>query len=182
MKKNIIAATALVLSLCYTSCFAGEIDVHFFGFSYHFDKNGAKKDAPNRLDRNDQLIFNPGMGMGYDFRESIKKEGFSPVTLLGFFQNCSNSPFFFGGGGLRYRKFVIGKLFWEANALGIFACGKDWDENSFIYGVMPYANTGFGYDFGGHLMTLLFGYAPKNSGNSITNGTDMLFVSLEVSF
>jgi len=182
MKKIIIAAIVLVFSLCYNLAIAGEVDVHLFGFSYHFDKNGAKTDAPNRLDRNDQLIFNPGIGVGYDFRESIKKEGFSPITLVGFFQNCSNSPFFFGGGGVRYRKLVIGKLSWELNALGVFACGKDWDTNRFEAGVMPFVNTGFGYNFGNNLVTLLFGYVPKNSGNSLTNGTDMLFVSLEISF
>ena len=46
IKKIIIAAAALISSLCYNSCIAGEIDVHLFGFSDHFDKNGAKTDAP----------------------------------------------------------------------------------------------------------------------------------------
>ena len=182
IKKIIIAAAALISSLCYNSCIAGEIDVHLFGFSYHFDKNGAKTDAPNRMDRSGQWVFNPGVGLGYDFRKSIKSEGFSPLVLGGFFQNCANSPFFFGGGGLRYRKFVLGKLFWEANLLGMFACGNDWDENKFTYGVVPYANTGFGYDFGKNLVTFLVAYVQKNSGNSITNGTDMLFINMEVSF
>lgn len=182
MKKITIAAIVLVFSLCYSFCIAGEVDVDLFGFTYHFDKNGAKTDAPNRLDANGQWVFNPGVGLGYDFRKSIKSEGFSPVTLAGFFQNCANSPFFFGGGGFRYRKFMLGKLFCEANALGILTYGNDWDQNKYKFAVMPFANIGVGYDFGNHLIALLVGYVPKNSGNDITNGTDMLFINMEVSF
>ena len=124
MKKIIIPAIALILYSRF--CFAVEIDVDFFGFTYHFDKSGVKTDAPNRLDESGQWVFNPGVGLGYDFRKSIKNEGFSPVTLVGFFQNCANSPFFFSGGGLRYRKLVFKKLSWELNALGMLACGNDW--------------------------------------------------------
>lgn len=182
MKKIIIAAIVFAFSLGYSFCIAGEFDVDLFGFSYHFDKNGAKTDAPNRLDRNGQGVFNPGAGLGYDFRKSINSEGFSPIVLGGFFMNCSNSPFFFGGGGVRYRKFVLGKLFWELNALGMLVGGKDWDTNAFEFGAVPYANTGIGYDFGNKLIALLVGYVPKNSGNTITNGTDMLLINMQISF
>lgn len=181
-KRIVIAIMVLVFSLCGSFCIAGEVDVDFFGFTYHFDKNGAKTDAPNRLDSGGKWVFNPGIGLGYDFRKSIKKEGFSPVVLGGFFQNCANTPFFFGGGGLRYRKFILGKLSWELNTLGMIACGNDWDQNKFTVGVVPYVNTGIGYDFGNKLLTLLVGYVPQNSGNTITNGTDMLFINLALSF
>lgn len=182
MKKIIIASIVFIFSLSSNLCFAGEVDLDLFSFSYHFDKNGAKTDAPNRLDSSGQWVFNPGIGLGYDFRDSIKSEGFSPIVLGGFFMNCANTPFFFGGGGLRYRKFLAGRLFWEANLLGILTYGNDWDQNKFEFAVMPFANTGVGYDFGKNLVTLLVGFVPKDSGNTITNGTDMLFINMAVSF
>ena len=96
--------------------------------------------------------------------------------------DCANSPFIYAGVGLRYRKFIIRKLFWEANALGVFTYGNDWDQNKYSFAIMPFVNTDFGYDFGKNLVTFLIGYVPKNSGNAITNGTDMLFIDITVSF
>jgi len=153
-----------------------------FGLSYHFDKDGAVPRAPFRLDKNAQTVFNPGLGVGYDFRKDILQGGFSPVVLAGYFDNCANMPFFFAGGGVRYRRFLTQNVFLEANLLGVFGDGKDWEEKKFEAGALPYANIGIGAVTGQHLTTFSVAYIPKNSGNTITDGTDLLFMNLSFSF
>ena len=182
MNKTIIAVIiVLFFSLGYNFCFAGEVDVDFFGMSFHFKKQGAYPGAENKLDKDGKWVFNPGLGLGYDFRNSIKTEGFSPIVHGGIFDNCSSNPFVFAGAGLRYRKFILGKLFWEANALGVFTYNKDWDDKNYKARILPYGNMGIGYDFGKNLVTFSFSYVPQNGG-SIGNDTDMLFLNLAVSF
>jgi len=183
MKKAIIAVAAVIFVLYGIPCRAGEIDIDLMGFSYHLHKNGSPKRAPNKLDHSGVLVFNPGVGVGYDFRENIHKGGLSPIVHGGFFQNCGNYPFFFAGGGARYRKFFFKKYFWEANLLGIMAYGNDgFDNKRYKLSVMPYANLGIGRDFGKYLLTLYLSYVPKDSGAGITQGTDMLFVNMSIAF
>ncbi len=182
MKKIIIAAIVLVFILCYNFCIAGEVDIDLFGFSFHFNKLGAYREASLKLDNNGKWVFNPGIGLGYDFRSSIKSEGFSPIVQGGFFENCSSKPFLFGGAGVRYRKFILGKLFWEANALGMLTYARDWDDERPQFSVLPYGNMGIGYDFGNNLVTFSVSYVPQNGSTAIGNDTDMLFINLAVSF
>lgn len=180
MKKNvIIAVTVLFLSLSCNFCFAGEVDVDFFGMSFHFDKAGAFRGAHNKLDKDGKWVFNPGLGLGYDFRQNIQSEGLSPIVHGGIFDNCSNNPYVFGGAGARYRKFMLGKLFWEINALGVLTYNKDWDDQRYKFRLLPYSNIGIGYDFGKNLVTFSLSYVPKSGGE---NSTDMLFLNLSVAF
>ena len=182
MKKIIIVAIVLVFSLCYNFCIAGEVDINLFGMSFHFNKLGAYREAANKLDKDGKWVFNPGIGLGYDFRNSIKSEGFSPIVQVGVFQNCSSNPFSFGGAGVRYRKFILGKLFWEANALGVLIYSKDWDDKRYKFSILPYGNMGIGYDFGKNLVTFSVSYVPQNGSTAIGNDTDMLFLNMAVSF
>lgn len=181
-KKIIIVILVVVFSLCSDVCFAGEVDIDLFGFSFHLNKRGAYKDADLKLDKYGKWVFNPGIGLGYDFRKSIKSEGFSPVVQVGFFENCSSKPFWFGGTGVRYRKFMFGKFFWEANALGMLTYAKDWDDNDSQFNIYPYGNIGIGYDFGKSLVTFSVCYVPQNRSTSIGNDTSMLFLNMAVSF
>jgi hypothetical protein len=182
MKKIIIAAIVLVFSLCYNFCIAGEVDIDLFGFCFHFNKLGAYNEASLKLDKYGKWVFNPGIGLGYDFRNSIKSEGFSPIVQGGIIQNCSVNPFYFGGAGVRYRKFMLGKLFWEANALGTFTYARDWDGERYKFSILPYGNIGIGYDFGNNLVAFLVSYVPQNGSTGVGNDTSMLFLNMEVSF
>lgn len=182
MKKIIIAAIILVFVLYYNFCIAGEVDINLFGLSYHFNKIGAYSGAPLKLDKNGMWVFNPGLGLGYDFRNSIKSEGFSPIVQGGIFQNCSVNPFYFGGAGVRYRKFIRGRLFWEANALGMLTYSRDWDDERYKFSPLPYGNIGIGYDFGKNLVTFSISYVPQNGSTGIGNDTSMLFINMAVSF
>lgn len=175
-------ALVLIIGFISKPCLAREIDVNLFGFSYHFDKSGAFNRAPLRLDDAGLWVFNPGIGLGYDFRKNIHTGGLSAIIDGGFFQNCANSPFFYAGAGGRYRKFIYKKLYVEANLMGILTIGNDWDDKSYRPAAMPFANFGAGYDFGKFLTTFSVGYIPKGVGGRITNGTDMLFMDMTVSF
>ena len=182
VKKYIIAALILVLSLYSSSCFAGEFDIDLLGLSYHFDKEGADRDAPLKLDRAGMWVVNPGIGLGYDFRNDIRSEGFSPIIGGGYFHNCSGSPFAFAGPGLRYRKFILKNVFGEVNVEGMLTYGNDSEDKTYRFGLVPYANAGLGYDFGKYLLTFSVSYIPQYSGASITDGTDILFMNVAVSF
>ena len=181
MKKIIIVAIVLFFSLSCNFCAAGEVDVDFFGMSFHFKEKGAFRGAANKLDKEGKWVFNPGMGLGYDFRKSIETEGFSPIIHGGIFDNCSSNPFVFAGAGVRYRKFILGKFFWELNLLGVFAYDKEWDEPGYKFSVLPYGNMGIGYDFGKDLVTFSFSYVPQG-GAVVGNDTDMLFLNMSVAF
>ncbi len=172
----------LIIGFISKPCMAKEIDVVFFGFSYHFDKTGADKKAPYKLDHAALWVFNPGIGLGYDFRKDIHTEGFSAIIDGGFFENCANYPFFYAGAGGRYRKFIYKKLFVEANLMAVFTEGNDWDDKSYRPDVRPFANLGFGYDFGKYLAEVEVSYVPRGLGSKITDGTDMLFLNMSVSF
>lgn len=184
MKKIIIAVIVLVFSLSSNLCLAGEVDIFLFGFSYHADRKGTYRQAPLKLDSKGLWVFDPGIGLGYDFRKSIKKEGFSPVVMAGFFQNTSNKLFSFGDAGLRYRKFMTGKIFWEVNVLGMLCRAKSWDDDSYAFAGLPYADIGIGYDFGKSLVSFSLTYLPKSNrfGIGISRDTDIFFMGMKVSF
>lgn len=49
----------------------GNVDIDLPGISYHIggsSSNPAYTQAPRRLDENGFSVFNPGIGIGYDFR------------------------------------------------------------------------------------------------------------------
>jgi hypothetical protein len=179
-----LGAACLLAGLVFTSlpCFAGEIDVDMFGFTYHLHRKGAVYNAPLKLDHPGVKVFNPGLGLGYDFRKDRHTEGFSAVVHGGVFENCNNHPFSFAGAGARYRKFFHKKNFFEVNVLGVLTYGNDSQDKRYTLNPMPYANIGIGHDYGKYLVTYYLSYVPKDSGSNITSSTDMLFLSLAVSF
>ena len=180
--NRIIILIAVVLCLNSSLCWAREFDVDLLGISYHFDKDGADHHAPNKIDHAGLWVFNPGVGLGYDFRKDIHTAGLSPIATIGFFENCANYPFFYAGAGGRYRKFIYKKFFLDLNLMAVFTEGNDWDQRAYKPAVMPFANLGLGYDFGKFLTQVQMSYVPKGIGGEITNGTDMLFLNLSVSF
>ncbi len=163
-------------------CMAHEIDVDLFGFSYHFHGTGTDREAPFKLDSSALWVFNPGIGLGYDFRKNIHTGGLSAIIQGGFFENCANFPFYYAGAGGRYRKFIYKKLFVDVNLMAVFTEGNDWDDKSYRPNAMPFANLGFGYDFGKYLAQVEVSYVPRGLGGKITDGTDMLFLDISIAF
>ena len=184
LKSKALSIPSLLLGIIFFSnpCLAGEIDTDIFGFTYHLHRKGAVYDAPLKLDHAGVKVFNPGLGLGYDFRDDIHTNGFSGVVHGGMFENCDNHPFSFAGAGARYRKYFTKKTYFEVNLLGVLTYGNDSDDKRYELAPMPYVNFGIGHDYGKYLITYYLSYIPKNSGGSITSSTDMLFLSVGVSF
>jgi len=168
----------LIYILVYHSfpCLASEVDMDLFGLTYHL------REAPLKLDKNGSRVFNPGVGLGYDFREDIHTPGLSPEIHGGMFENCNNHPFSFLGAGGRYRKFFHKNWFWETNLLMTATYGNDSDNKRYKLNATPYVNFGVGRDYGKYLVTYFLSYIPKGSDGGITSSTDMLFLSAAISF
>lgn len=181
--KGLIIACICFFSISFSiPCFSGEVDLDMFGFTYHLHRKGAVYNAPLKLDKPGVKVFNPGLGLGYDFRDDRHTGGFSAIVHGGMFENCDNHPFSFAGAGARYRKFFSKKTFWETNVLGVLSYGNSSDDKRYQLAPMPYANIGIGHDYGKYLVTYYLSYIPKDSGSSITSGTDMVFLSAALSF
>jgi hypothetical protein len=183
-KDKILVVSCLLPGLILFSfpCLAGEVDWDMFGFTYHLHRKGAVYNAPLKLDQAGVKVFNPGLGLGYDFRQDKHTDGISPIVHSGVFENCDNHPFSFVGAGARYRKYFYKNNFFETNVLGVLTYGNDSEDKHYALAPMPYANIGIGHDYGKYLVTYYLSYIPKDSGSSITSSTDMLFLSVEVSF
>lgn len=183
-KEKILAVSSLMLGTLLFSfpCLAGEVDWDIFGLTYHLHRKGAVYNAPLKLDKPGVKVFNPGLGLGYDFRQDKHTEGFSAIVHSGFFENCNNHPFSFAGAGGRYRKFFYKDNYFEVNVLGVLTYGNNTVDKHYELAPMPYANIGIGHDYGKYAITYYLSYIPKDSGSAITSSTDMLFLSAAVSF
>jgi len=183
-REKVLVSSCLLLIFIFFSflSFAGEVDVDMFGFTYHLHRKGAVYNAPLKLDHAGVKVFNPGLGLGYDFREDRQTEGFSPIVHGGMFENCDNHPFSFAGAGARYRKFFYKKYFWEANVMAVATYGNDSNDKHYKLNATPYLNVGIGKDYGKYSITYYLSYIPKGSDGGITSSTDMLFLSAAVSF
>jgi hypothetical protein len=183
-KDKVFRISCLLLGFIFVSlpCFAGEVDWDMFGLTYHLHRKGAVYSAPLKLDKPGVKVFNPGLGLGYDFRQDRNTSGFSAIVHGGMFENCNNHPFSFAGAGARYRKYFSKKNFFETNVLGVLTYGNSSDDKHYSLTPMPYVNIGIGHDYGKYLITYYLSYIPKDSGSSITSSTDMLFFSAAVSF
>jgi hypothetical protein len=182
--KLLITTTFLLLcgSFFSSTCYSGEVDVDMFGFTYHLHRKGAVREAPLKLDKAGVKVFNPGVGLGYDFRPDKHTDGISAVVHGGIFENCVNHPFTFAGAGARYRKYFTKNTFIETNVLAVLTYGNDQQNKHYKLAPVPYANIGIGHDYGKYLITYYLSYVPKDTGGSITSSTDMIFLSMAVSF
>ncbi|MDE2028887.1 MAG: hypothetical protein KGK03_01870 [Candidatus Omnitrophica bacterium] len=183
-KYKLLAVPHLLIFFIFlpSLCFAGEIDADLFGLTYHLHRKGAVYNAPLKLDKAGVKVFNPGLGLGYDFRKNRHTDGFSVIVHGGLFENCDNHPYAFIGAGGRYRRYFNKTTFVEANLLGALTYGNDSDDKHYKLNPTPYANIGIGHDYGKFSVTYYISYIPKGSDGGITSSTDMLFFSTEVSF
>ena len=184
MIKHTLIAGLLSALLMVGSANAGEIDIDVYGLSYHLDATEAYSEAPRGLDDQGQWVFNPGIGVTYDFRENISEEGFSPFVAVGYFKDCADYPFYFAGAGVRYRNYIDGtNLMWEVNVAGAMLNGADWDFDTRATYFIPTANIGFGYKLNeDYLIKANFSYIPANDEATGTAGTDLIFMQVSLGF
>jgi len=182
---KIITASMLTTSILS----AGEIDVEFNGLSYHLDSTQGYVDSPTKLDSKAQWVFNGGLGITYDFRKNISTDGFSPFVSVSWFQDCSNTPFYYVGGGARYRKYITDDFMMEFNVAGAIANGAVYsditglvtDERETTF--LPVANIGFGYKLSKkYLLKTNFTYVPENDSVGGTSGTNLIFMQVSLGF
>ena len=179
-------ASILLVFVTIQNSWSGELDVDLTGLSYHIGANSdnpAYEEAPRGLDKNGAFVFNPGAGIGYDFREKGTQGGFSGVTKLIYFRDCDDRGFFMAGGGMRYR-FMFGKHFsMDINALAMASAGQEWASSKYNYSVLPLVLLGSNYHFengitAGTNLTL----SPQNSSFDATGGFWIIFTTLQFSF
>ncbi len=177
---KIIIYTALLLLIYARHAGAKEIDIWISGISTHLDASSSKKvTAKNsrKLDKNGQFVFNPGLGIWYDFRENNRMSGFSPVILALRFQDCSDKSVHFAGGGVRYKKFVTEKISLDGEIfLGIYKA-KNLDTGKYKNVLAPFPALGANYHFDTKNMGVKFTFAPNTKTFTARGGFNIIFTS-----
>ena len=165
---------------------AGEVGIYLPGISYHIganDSNPAFEDAPRGLDNNGAFVFNPGIGLSYDFRDQDKNHRFSAVALGMFFQDCNDRTAYVAGVGPRYRYFLNDIIFFDADLLFSVYSAQEWVSSEYNMSFVPFASLGINYSFN---ETMSIGikttFSPKNESHSSTAGLDLLFNYLYIKF
>ncbi len=179
----------VIIFLALTTSFssrAGEIDVDVAGLSYHIGAGSccpAYTDAPRRLDWYGAFVFNPGVGVGYDFRAKSTEGGFSGATKLVYFRDCDDRGFFMGGGGVRYR-WMLGECFsTDINGLAMLSAGQQWKTSRYNCSLIPLILLGSNYHFANDItLGANFTVAPRNRSFDATGGFWILFTTLQLSF
>ena len=189
--KKIVTGLSLA-GILAVSANAGEFAINIYGLSYHFKKSEAYQNAPRSLFGSDgQYVYNPGVGIEYDFRNKGEM-GWSVFTTASWFQDCADYPFYFVGAGVRYRNHLFSNhWFWEANLAGAIANDEDWDVddngNLLDYGrettFLPVASVGIGYQFDNkQFLKYEVTFVPENNNIGGTSGTSLLFMWLTYGF
>ena len=192
-----IAVSVIGASILAVSAYAGEVSVDVYGLSYHLTKKEAYYNAPRGLGTsNGQWVFNPGIGLEYDFRKKGSM-GFSPYTTVGYFRDCANFPFYFGGVGIKYRNYFYksNSMFWSIQLAGAYVSAEDWttiggyDKNQAVidYGrtsmFLPVGGVSIGYQFTNKdYLSYTMTYVPENNSAGGTSGTNILFSWLSFGF
>ena len=196
LKRSLVAIIAGVGFLIGSTANAGEISLDLYGLSYHLKKQESYYNAPRGIGGNGQWVFNPGAGIDYDFREKGSM-GFSGYTTLGYFQDCADYPFYFGGLGVKYRNYFYGSdsMFWSAQIAGAVASAEDWTTiggyNSTQTDIsngrntifLPVGGLSLGYQFENkNYLSYTVTYVPQNNNAGGTAGTNLLFMWLTFGF
>jgi hypothetical protein len=174
------------ISICFIilNANAQEIDVDIFGLTYHIDGGASYADAPRGLDSRGQWVYNPGFGLSYDFREDISQEGFSLILSVAYFQDCYDELFYYGGAGMRYRKYLENTDFmWEANLIGAQVNALNvrlMQRKTFL---IPAYSLGIGYRFAkDYLIKANFTYVPATTDVSAISSSDLIFMQMSLCF
>jgi len=165
---------------------AGELDVDLPGISYHIganSRNPAYTNAPRRLDKNGAFVYNPGIGIGYDFRKKGTKNGFSLITKGVYFQDCDARDFFVLGGGAKYRYMLSKQFSADCNGMIMVSAGQDWSQSKYNYGILPVILLGSNYHLKNDVtIGINLTLAPRNTSFSATSSFWIIFTMLQFSF
>lgn len=178
-RKNAFLALALSLvsPLFLQDSSAGVLDVDTFGLSIHL--GGSYNQAPLRLDSNGVYVFNPGIGFGYDFRESAVTSGFSPIIKAGFFEDCNVIPLYYATAGIRYTYFFSENYSIGASVSVGLMNGQNWATQTRSFSFMPLPILEIGRRiYNKDVLKLGTVFAPNNSAMSATSGGGLLFIML----
>ena len=190
-KLGVILFVGMSIMVSTLPAKAVEWDVDFYGISYHLNPDEANKNAPRDLHIGEkgQTIFNPGIGLGVDFRNGVRDNGwygFSIQAKAGYLRDCNDEPLYYGGAGIRYRHIFKDRVAFDIDLLGLGIYAKDWETGDFETTFTPYASIGIGYVFnafgGDKILKLNVAYVPDNDTISATSGTDLLFFSATLGF
>lgn len=166
----------LLLPLAHPT-FAGVLDVDGFGLSIHLF--GSYSEAPRGLDSKGVYVFNPGIGLGYDFRESSITSGFSPIIKAGFFEDCKAVPLYFSTFGIRYAYIIANDYSIGASLSVGLMNGEDWWTKKRSLSFMPLPIIEIGRRiYNRDMIKLGTVYAPNNDAMSATSGGGLLFMML----
>lgn len=176
-KKVVLFFPLLVLP--HTS-FAKVLDVDIFGLSVHLGASYAG--APRKLDGQGVYVFNPGIGLGLDSRESALTDGFSLIGKAGVLEDCNAVPLYYGVVGFRYAHLIAETFTVGLSAsLGIMN-GQDWVTKTRSYSIMPLPILEIGKKvFTDDLVRLGMVIAPGNNAMSATSGGTLLLFVLSYS-
>jgi hypothetical protein len=188
-KAKRLLVSLLVLGAVTTSANAEEIDIVLNGLSYHLDDTQGYVDSPTKLDDKAQWVLNAGLGITYDFRDSVDTNGLSVFTEASWFQDCSNTAFVYVGVGARYRHYITDRFMIEGNFAVAVANGAVYDDYTGLVTderdttLLPVANIGFGYKVTDkYLLKTNFTYVPENDDIGGTSGTNIIFMQISLGF
>ncbi len=143
-----------LISLFLISNIAARVEVAIPGISVHFG-NGPKE-APRKIDENGIFVFNPGIGVGYDFRTDPKTTGFSILLSSIYFRDCSDRHMVALGGGVRGRLMATNNVSFDLNVLPSLG----WVEGS-GFGFLPVVTAGANYHmYDRFTLGLTFAFVP----------------------
>ncbi len=156
---------------------AGVLDIDTFGLSIHLD--GSYNKAPLRLDSEGEFVFNPGIGLGYDFRENAVKSGFSPIVKAGSFADCNAVLIYYTTAGIRYSYIFLDNYSIGASISVGLMNGQDWWKKTRSFSFMPLPIFEIGrIIYNNDAIKLGVVYAPRNNSMSATNNGGLLFMML----
>ena len=190
-----------VISVLVTCFFIGKanaaVEIEIPMLSYHIDDSATYTDAPNKIDDDAVWVLNPGVILGYDFRESVDDEGGSFLIKGGFLQDCGDQTALLAAAGGRYRKKTTNQTSIDLNGYIVVANAEDqFDSNpppglpvqlqnqrSRETTVLPIANLGFNYHLKSQkTLGFTLSYIPENTAIAATSGTDLLFLTVNHQF
>ncbi len=162
----------LILCLIPHLSSAGVLDVDTFGLSIHL--GGSYSQAPLRLDSRGIYVFNPGIGLGYDFRGNALVSGVSPVLKAGVFEDCNVIPIYYATAGIRYAYIFASDYSIGASVSVGLMNGENWWTQTRSFSFMPLPI----FELGSDILKVGTVYAPTNSAMSATSGGRLLFMML----
>lgn len=150
-----------------------------FGLSAHLGSSYAA--APRALDSNGVYVFNPGLGLEWDFRDRGTARGFSPIGKAAWLQDCNDRPLYAGLVGVRYWYVSSGGFLVGGSLSAGIGSGETWEtgERATTFVVVPVFE--IGHSIGSHYLARLgVVYVPPNGSMSATDNDGAFFYTVAV--